>query len=148
MLWKIGRTIWFAALTIVLFRLARQDLREKRIPDRYPVEMVILSCVRWLLCPAGLPGELAAGTAVYLCGFLLWAVSDGRSFGGGDIRTAAAAALFLGEDILYALLLAGLLTLAVYALRRAAGRTERELAFGPGLAAGIWLLAGKQLLLR
>ena len=79
--------------------------------------------------------------SVSLVFLLLWLVTAGRGLGLGDVKLMASAGLLLGwPRTLLATLLGSLLGCIIHLIRMRFG-AGRKLAFGPYLAAGIWISA-------
>ena len=80
--------------------------------------------------------------AVSVSGFLLilYLATKGRGIGGGDIKLMAAAGLFLGwKSIILAFVIGCILGSVVHLIRMRVSKQDHVLAFGPYLAAGIFI---------
>ncbi len=134
--WKAVLVFAFFAVLIVA---AGGDVRNKRIADRYPLGILVLGLLSLM---AGFPpslgwrlsGLIAAGLPLYAAA-VLWP----SSFGGGDVKLAAACGFFIGlpgafSFLLWMLALAGAWGGILLMLGRA-GRKDR-LALGPFFVIG------------
>ena len=127
---------------------AAVDWHEFVIPDRVGLGLIPLGLgATWLLDPGSL---LSHALAALAGGALLWGMAVGyRRFRGvaglglGDVKLFSAAGAWLGPAGLPGVLLIGsLAAIAVLLVRGAGGRRRilrRRIAFGPYLAAGIWV---------
>ncbi len=132
-----GSVCWWAWSVCLAF-LGGQDFRSRRIPKEACLFLLLAGILGQAQDPARLAGSLWAAASVYLAGRLLYRLAGGRGLGAGDVRLAAASAVWLGGTGILAALLAGLLpALGAALLLRARGR--EEIALGPYLAAGIFL---------
>ena len=80
--------------------------------------------------------------AVCVSGFLLilYLVTKGRGIGGGDIKLMAAAGLFLGwKNCILAFIIGCVLGSVIHLIRMKVSNKDHVLAFGPYLAAGIFI---------
>ncbi len=80
--------------------------------------------------------------AVSVSGFLLllYFATKGRGIGGGDIKLMAAAGLFLGwKNIILAFIVGCVLGSVIHLIRMRVSKQDHVLAFGPYLAAGIFI---------
>jgi leader peptidase (prepilin peptidase) / N-methyltransferase len=129
-------------LVAVLALLARIDLRERRLPDRLTLPLLLagLALAAWRV--GGVPLDALIGAAA---GFLVfWAVGDAHfrlrgveGLGLGDAKLLAAAGAWLGWRPLPLLVLLAALLALLWAL---AAQRRGPLAFGPWLAGAFFLL--------
>jgi leader peptidase (prepilin peptidase)/N-methyltransferase len=136
----IGPALAVALLGLVLIAAGAADVASRRLPDLAS------------LAAAGLGLGLAAqrGPAALLAGLAAAAITGGvlmllrrlilgrtgePGLGLGDVKLAAALALWLGAATPWAIAAAGLLGLLQIRLMRSA---DGKIAFGPALAAGGW----------
>ena len=80
--------------------------------------------------------------AVSVSGFLLllYLLTKGRGIGGGDIKLMAAAGLFLGwKSCILAFVIGCVLGSVIHLIRMRVSKQDHVLAFGPYLAAGIFI---------
>lgn len=80
--------------------------------------------------------------AISVSGFLLilYLVTKGRGIGGGDIKLMAAAGLFLGwKNCILAFIIGCVLGSVIHLIRMKVSNKDHVLAFGPYLAAGIFI---------
>jgi leader peptidase (prepilin peptidase)/N-methyltransferase len=137
-----GPALAAAALGLVLIAAAAADVASRRLPDLASLATAIL----------GLGLALQRGWTAALAGLVAAAFTAGvllalrRSFaarrgepglGLGDVKLAAALALWLGAATPWAMALAGLLGLAQLRLARS---PDGRIAFGPVLAASGWVV--------
>lgn len=138
----IGPALVVAALGLVLIAAAAADAASRRLPDAASGAAAVL----------GLGLALLRGPAALLAGLAAAALTGGvllllrRSFaarrgdpglGLGDVKLAAALALWLGAATPWAMVLAGLAGLAQVRLIRP---TDGRIAFGPALAVCGWTI--------
>ncbi len=131
----------YCALFSILVVLALIDWRSFEIPEGLNIAIFVLGLVRlftdlqnWKLYVIGM-------CSVSLVFLLLWLVTAGRGLGLGDVKLMASAGLLLGwPRTLLATLLGSLLGCIIHLIRMRFG-AGRKLAFGPYLAAGIWISA-------
>lgn len=134
-----------AVLVLALLDACRSDLAAFRIPNRCSLMIACAFLVAALA--GGMPLEgvalaLAAGAAVFAGGAALFAL---KVWGGGDVKLAAAVALWTGfgglpRFLLVMALAGGVLAVAVLALRRL--RPEARLASAGHLPYGLAIAAG------
>lgn len=136
----IGPALGVAALGLVLIAAGAADVASRRLPDLASVLTAVLGF--GLALVRGPTALLAGLAAAALTGAILLLLR--RSFaarrgdpglGLGDVKLAAALALWLGATTPWALALAGLIGLAQVRLFRPA---DGRIAFGPILAASGW----------
>ncbi|MDR0220449.1 MAG: prepilin peptidase [Lachnospiraceae bacterium] len=132
--------IFYALLASALLVIAVIDWRTYEIPLGLNIFIgglgilhLLLNLTAWLTYVGG----FFAASGVL---FLIFALTKGRGIGGGDIKLMAVAGLVLGwQDILLALALGSIIGSVIHlSLMKLKGK-ERLLAFGPYLAAGIFL---------
>ena len=124
----------------VLLAVSVIDARTMEIPPALNLCILVLGGIRlaldyqnWLLYTIGF-----AGVSGFI--LLLIVVSGGRAIGGGDMKLMAVCGLFLGwKLIIVAFVFGCIIGSAVHLCRMAAKKAGRELAFGPYLAAGIYI---------
>lgn len=139
-------------LVTVLVPLVLIDLDHRLLPNRITGPAAVAAvAIGAVMHPAGLPEQLAAGTAAGGF-FLLAALAHPGGMGMGDVKLAAVLGLFLGRAVAPALLVAlvagTLVGLVVMARRGAAEGRRTAVPFGPFLALGgvVALLAGEGLM--
>lgn len=140
--------LWLTAAAAGLFLwAAASDVATRRIPNRLTAALALVGLVRLAADLAAGGGwtdpalDLAAAAAVLVLGAAGFAAGV---LGGGDVKLAAAAALWLGAGALAPFLMVsalagGLLALAYLALgilRRGSKRPVPSLPYGVALAAG------------
>ena len=131
-------------LTLALLRLSWIDLHSYRLPDVWTLPLIAAGLA---LSATGIGPPLSAsiiGGAVGFAGF--WAIglvyhnrTGTEGLGLGDAKLFAACGTWLGFALLpYVLLIAALSALLFALLRKSKG--ARQIAFGPWLALGFWLV--------
>ena len=133
-------TVWISITCAVLAYTAAADLRERKIDRRSILLLVLLRLAR----PGSGPSELYRNACTALLVFLVllavYAVSGGRSFGGGDVRLLSAEAFLLRENELITALLisAGMLLLYCLYSRKKSGQ-DRQIPAAVFLCPGMIL---------
>lgn len=134
--------ILYCLLTSALIVLSVIDFRTYEIPVGINVFIALLGVVRvvtdlqnWLLY---LLGALLVSGIFYIA----YLVTHRRGMGGGDIKLMAAAGLLLGAPkVFLAMLLGCVLGVVIHSIRMKVSSADHVLAFGPYLAAGVFLSA-------
>jgi leader peptidase (prepilin peptidase)/N-methyltransferase len=129
-----------AGLGLVLVAAAAADLASRRLPDLANLLTAILGGVLALQRgPAallvGLAAALLAGAGLLVLRRGFAARTGDPGLGLGDVKLAAALALWLGAATPWAIAVAGVLGLIQVRLAKSA---EGRIAFGPALAVGGW----------
>lgn len=141
--WHLGvgvYTLLVCLLTSALLALSVIDARTGEIPLCINFFIFVLAVVETALDFSNWPEHLIGLFAVSILLLALYAATQGRGVGGGDIKLMAAAGLFLGwRNIALSLFLACVLAAVIHLLRMAVKKAGRTLAFGPYLSAGILL---------
>ncbi len=141
-------TILFCICSSILIVLAVIDERTKEIPIGLNIAIGILGLARVIFVLTGLASksgpwyEYVIGAFVVSGLFLLIVViTKGRGMGGGDVKLMAAAGLLLGwKHIILAMIIGCVLGSVIHIIRMSIDKKkEHVLAFGPYLAAGIYL---------
>src|SRR4051794_32216604 len=136
-----------ASLVVMLGVVTVSDLRTRLVPDGPLVVSLVLALgICGILAPAELPERLAAGAGA--AGFLLAAAlvrPDGMGL--GDVKLAGLLGVYLGADVVVALVaafaagsIAGLLLLA----RHGWAARRRTIPFAPFLAVGALMAVAAQ----
>lgn len=129
------------ALSTLLLRLAVIDARTFTLPNRLTLAVALLGAVRVATDLPHWPRYLIGALCVSVPFFLLWLATRGAGIGLGDVKLMAGSGLLLGwPRILLATLIASVLGSVLHLVRMRFG-ASRRLAFGPYLAAGVWLAA-------
>lgn len=131
----------YCCLFSLLLVLSVIDWRTFTIPNGINLAIFVLGVVRlvtdldqWALYVIGM-------VSVSLVFLLLHILTGGNGLGMGDIKLVAAAGLLMGwQNMLLAVLVGSLSGAIIHSVRMRCG-AGRKLAFGPYLAAGIWLSA-------
>ncbi|MGN8025421.1 prepilin peptidase [Microbacterium sp. 22242] len=144
--------LYFAAVSVVLTLI---DLDTKRLPDAIVLPSIVVGMV--LLALAAEAGEsagsmtgwmtflrAAAGAAILYAFYWIVRFISPRGMGGGDVKLAALAGLYLGwcgwatlaVGAFAAFVFGGLYSLALVLLRRAKRKTA--IPFGPWMILGAW----------
>lgn len=136
----IGPAMLTAGLGLVLVSAAAADLASRRLPDLASLIAAILGGI--LALQRGPIALLAGLAAAALTGAVLLLLRRGFAarrgdpgLGLGDLKLAAALALWLGAATPWAIAAAGLLGLIQVRLARS---PDGRIAFGPALAVGGW----------
>lgn len=131
----------YCGLFSMLLVLSVIDWREFIIPNGINLVIFLLGVVRlvtdlqnWLLYLIGM-------VSVGLVFLLLHVATGGNGLGMGDVKLVTAAGLLLGWPKMILAILVGSLSGALIHSARMKRGAGRKLAFGPYLAAGIWLAA-------
>lgn len=138
----------YCILFSMLLVLSVIDWRTFTIPNGINLVIFLLGVVRLLTDPGKWLLYLVGMLAVGLAFLLLHIATGGNGLGMGDVKLVAAAGLLLGWQKMLLAVLVGSLSGAVIHMLRMRRGAGRRLAFGPYLAAGIWLsaLVGGQLI--
>ena len=140
----------------LLLQVSICDIRTLKIPDRLNLTILVLGLIRQAAVlaaagctavgTAGVPGAFAAvlagGLLAAALPMYLLAVAFPGSIGGGDIKFAAAAGVFLGAGAVLRGAAAGMLLAGVYGaglLLRHKKTARQTFALGPFLTAGFLL---------
>ena len=139
------QSVLTAALSSALIVIAVIDWRTYEIPFGLNVFIAVLgfAAVAEKLINRDFTGIIdnLVG-AVSVSGFLLllYLVTKGRGIGGGDIKLMAAAGLFLGwKNCIVSFIIGCILGSVIHLIRMRISKADHVLAFGPYLAAGIFI---------
>ena len=131
----------YCGLFSMLLTLSVIDWRTYTIPDGINLVIFILGLVRLVTDLGNWPLYVAGMLSVSLVFLLLYALTRGNGLGMGDIKLVAAAGLLLGwQNMLLAVLVGSVSGAVIHSVRMRLG-AGNKLAFGPYLAAGMWLAA-------
>jgi leader peptidase (prepilin peptidase)/N-methyltransferase len=151
--WLVNTLVYsFTAAT--LLGLAIIDWRTYEIPPGFNYFIAAMGLVHLAMHANA---EYFEGWLTYVIGFfaasailmIIFLVTKGKGIGGGDVKLMAAAGLLLGwQQILLALALASILGSIIHLILMKVKGKERLLAFGPYLAAAIFItiLYGRNLI--
>ncbi len=141
--------ILYCLFTSALLVLSVIDFRTYEIPVGINVFIALLGGVHlvtdlsnWFMYALGF--VLVSG--IFYVAFL---VTHGNGMGGGDIKLMAAAGLLLGAPKVFLAMLFGCaLAVVIHSIRMKVSSADHKLAFGPYLAAGLFLsaIAGEPLI--
>lgn len=140
MILPIGPALLAAGLGLVLIAAAAADAASRRLPDVASLAVAVLGGLLALqrgpvALAAGLVAAAITGGMLLLLRRMFSARTGDPGLGLGDVKLAAALALWLGAATPWAVAAAGLLGLAQTRLSRSA---DGKIAFGPALALGGW----------
>ena len=151
------QSVLIMALSSTLIVIAVIDWRTYEIPFGLNVFILILGILRTVFDALNIHkglffGELSSVPAitvtdhiigaVCVSGFLLvlFFTTKGRGIGGGDIKLMAVAGLFLGwKSCILAFVIGCVLGSIIHLIRMKVSKQDHVLAFGPYLAAGIFI---------
>lgn len=141
-------TILYCLCTSALIALSVIDWRTKEIPVGFNIFILLLGLIR-LVTDIGNWSQYVIGLfAVSGFLYLLFLLTKGRGIGGGDIKLMAATGLLLGWQLnIVAFLLGCVIGSCIHLALMAIKKVGRELAFGPYLSAGVFVVMiwGEQL---
>ena len=131
----------YCALFSLLLTLSVIDWRTFTIPNGINLAILILGVVRLATDFANWPTYVIGMVSVSLVFLLLHILTGGNGLGMGDVKLVGAAGLLLRwPNMILAVLVGSLSGAIIHSVRMKHG-ADRKLAFGPYLAAGIWLAA-------
>jgi len=131
----------YCGLFSFLLVLSVIDWRTFIIPNGINLAIFVLGVVRLVTDLGNWPTYIIGLASVSLVFLLLHILTGGNGLGMGDVKLVAAAGLLLGwQNMLLAVLVGSLSGALIHSVRMKHG-ADRKLAFGPYLAAGIWLSA-------
>ncbi|MDP8994336.1 MAG: prepilin peptidase [Pseudomonadota bacterium] len=141
--------ILIAILAAGLLAAALVDLRTRTIPNALTLAVALLAIPFWWAAGLALWPEVALRVAVAAAVFALFTLFFLlRMMGGGDVKLAAAVALWLPAQAVLIMLVVmsiagGVLTLAMLIRHRLARReTPLEIPYGVAIAfGGLWLIS-------
>ncbi len=148
---EVGEMVLGLVFVSMLLAVTLTDLERRIIPDKILlVASVIGLTIAAIADPGSIPERLGAGLGAGGVLFLA-ALAYPGGMGMGDVKLAAAMGLFLGVEVIPALLialLAGSVVGIALIVRDGAGARKRAIPFGPFLALGgvTALLAGHALI--
>jgi leader peptidase (prepilin peptidase)/N-methyltransferase len=117
------------------------DWRTFTIPNGVNLTIFILGLIRLATDLKQWPLYVVGMLSVSLVFLLLYVLTGGNGLGMGDVKLVGAAGLLIGWQNMLLAVLVGSVSGAVIHSVRMRGGEGRKLAFGPYLAAGIWLAA-------
>ena len=131
----------YCLLWSMLMVLSVIDWRTFTIPNGINLVIFLLGVVRLVTDLGNWSLYLIGMVSVALVFFLLHLATGGQGLGMGDVKLVAGAGLLLGWPKMLLAVLVGSLGGALIHMARMKRGADRKLAFGPYLAAGIWLAA-------
>lgn len=131
----------YCVLASMLLVLSVIDWREFIIPNGINLVIFLLGVIRLVTDLENWPLYLIGMVSVSTVFLLLHLLTGGNGMGMGDVKLVAAAGLLLGWPKMLLALIVGSLSGAVIHSMRIRRGAEHKLAFGPYLAAGIYLAA-------
>lgn len=137
----------YCLLFSMLLTLTVIDWRTFTIPNGINLTIFLLGVVRLLTDLGNWHNYVIGLFSVSLVFLLLHLLTGGNGLGMGDVKLVAAAGLLLGwRSMLVAIVIGSLSGAIIHSIRMRRG-ADRKLAFGPYLAAGIWIaaLGGEQI---
>lgn len=134
------RAILTCALTSCLIVITVIDWRTYEIPVGLNVFIGILGIIGLIFDYSNWHNFVIGACCVSGFLLILYIASKGRAIGGGDIKLMAAAGLLLGwQKIILAFILGCVLGSIIHLIRMKVTKQDHVLAFGPYLAAGIFI---------
>lgn len=137
----------YCVLFSMLLTLSVIDWRTFTIPNGINLVIFILGVIRLVTDLGNWSNYVIGMFSVGLVFLLLHLLTGGNGLGMGDVKLVAAAGLLLGwSSMLLAVLIGSLSGAIIHSVRMRRG-AGKKLAFGPYLAAGIWIaaLGGEQI---
>lgn len=146
--------VLMALCTTALIYIGMVDWHTQYIPVEFNIFILILGLIRLILWPEHWLEQLIGLCSVSAVLFVVdWAggklLHRDHVIGGGDIKLMAAAGLFLGWKLnIVAFVIGCVCGSVVHPIIMKIGKGERQLAFGPYLAMGIYIamICGEQLM--
>ena len=131
----------YCGLFSMLLTLTMIDWRTYTIPNGINLTIFILGLIRLVTDLQNWPLYVVGMLSVSLVFLLLYVLTRGNGLGMGDIKLVGAAGLLLGwQNMLLAVLVGSVSGAVIHSVRMRHGEGHK-LAFGPYLAAGMWLAA-------
>lgn len=137
----------YCVLFSMLLTLSVIDWRTFTIPNGINLVIFVLGVIRLVTDLGNWSNYVIGMFSVGLVFLLLHLLTGGNGLGMGDVKLVAAAGLLLGwSSMLLAVLIGSLSGAIIHSVRMRRG-AGKKLAFGPYLAAGIWIaaLGGEQI---
>ena len=137
----------YCLLFSMLLVLTVIDWRTFTIPNGINLVIFLLGVVRLITDLDNWVGYVIGLVSVSLVFLLMHLATHGNGLGMGDVKLVAGAGLLLGwSSMLLAVVIGSLSGAIIHSVRMRHG-ADRKLAFGPYLAAGIWIaaLGGQQI---
>ena len=131
----------YCGLSSLLLVLSVIDWRIYIIPNGINLAIFLLGVARVATDPGNWLNYVIGMVSVSAVFLLLHVLTGGNGLGMGDVKLVAAAGLLLGwQNMLLAVLVGSISGALIHSVRMRSG-AGNKLAFGPYLAAGIWLAA-------
>ena len=132
----------YSLLASVLIVISVIDWRTYEIPLGCNVFILCLGVVKVLFDLPHMSQYVIGFFAISVVLFFINKISKGRAIGGGDVKLMAASGLLIGwQNIILALIIGCVLGSIIHIARMKISGEGRVLAFGPYLAAGIFISA-------
>ena len=138
----------YCSLFSLLMVLSVIDWRTYTIPNGINLTILLLGVVRVITDLDGWLGYLIGMICVAAVFLLLYFLTGGNGLGMGDVKLVGAVGLLLGwQKMLLAVIIGSVAGALIHSVRMKRG-AGRKLAFGPYLAAGMWIsaLIGEQII--
>ncbi len=134
------KSVLTMALVSALIVIAVIDWRTYEIPFGLNVFIMALGFINLATDRANWLQYVIGAVSVSCFLLLLYLLTKGRGIGGGDIKLMAAAGLFLGwKSCVLAFVIGCVLGSVIHLIRMRVSKQDHVLAFGPYLAAGIFI---------
>ena len=123
--------------TTLIIQMAIYDWKYKRIPDIYPLGIIMIA----IFSPLSI-GDKVIGAGIVSLPMLILAMIKPGSIGGGDIKLVFAGGAFLGiagiiKSVVAAILICGVYCVWLVVIKKESRKTK--IAFGPFLCIGMFL---------
>lgn len=133
-------TILFSLASSILIVITVIDWKTYEIPIVCNIAIMILGIIRICLQPAHWKEFVLGFFVVSVFLYIVYIVTKGRGIGGGDVKLMAVAGLLVGwQNIILALTIGCMLGSIIHLMRMKLQGEDSVLAFGPYLAAGIFI---------
>lgn len=138
------RVVILLLYNMILARLAIEDSKKRKIRNRYPAAILLLSLVSMILFENISLLSRFGGMLAISVPMLILAVVVPGCFGGGDVKLCFACGAFLGGELvlkgtMYAILFAGVYCLWLIFKKKTVKNVQ--FAFGPFLAIGYGIVS-------
>lgn len=132
-------TVIYCLMTIALVYISVADYKTYEIPPVLNLFLLFLGIVHGIMNLSQWRNWLIGALIVSLPLAIAFYLTAGRAVGGGDIKMMAACGLILGwRNILNAFFIGCILAIVIHSFRMKQKGTDKPIAMGPYLAAGIY----------